>query len=395
MNITLAFKLSLGSLAAAAGLFVAAGFAMAEGKPAEKPMFRSSDTQPRNGRIVGGTPSPTGANPWQVALISSTGRFFCGGSVIAPTLVVTAAHCVDDFPTGLRVLVGTNRLNSGGRLIPVSSIQVHPGWSPTDGVGARDDNDVALLRLDFPANVTAIRLATPQLAATLERVGTRATISGWGATSEGGSGSTNLLQAVVPIVSQASCAASYGTSSITTRMICAGFTQGGTDTCQGDSGGPMVVRSNGVPYLVGITSFGRGCARPNFPGVYARVSQLNSWILGNRSCYVAGLRPNIRQPANFDCTQIPPSDDGSTLTRVSLGFPVKFGALTYRDLWVNNNGNLTFTNRMSTFTPGRLSLVGQPIIAPFSLSLLWSGHHRWPAGLHGDLAGCRLLLQSV
>ncbi|KAJ4432547.1 hypothetical protein ANN_21170 [Periplaneta americana] len=125
----------------------------------------------------------------------------------------------------------------------------------------------------FGSSVQAIPLETGSVSA-----GTSAVVSGWGTTSEGGSASTTLRQVAVPIVSDSSCNSAYSSyGGITARMICAGYTSGGKDACQGDSGGPLV--ANGK--LIGIVSWGAGCARPNYPGVYTKVSALRSWISSN------------------------------------------------------------------------------------------------------------------
>ncbi|PSN36617.1 Trypsin-1, partial [Blattella germanica] len=92
---------------------------------------------------------------------------------------------------------------------------------------------------------------------------------------EGGSSSTTLRQVTVPIVADSTCNSNYAAyGGITARMICAGSTSGGRDACQGDSGGPLVAGGQ----LVGVVSWGVGCARPSYPGVYAKVSNLRSWI---------------------------------------------------------------------------------------------------------------------
>lgn len=92
---------------------------------------------------------------------------------------------------------------------------------------------------------------------------------------EGGMTSPKLMRVSVPIVSRTKCEEAYkGLSTITSRMICAGYTEGGKDSCQGDSGGPLT--ANGTLY--GIVSWGYGCAKPEYPGVYTNVANLRSWI---------------------------------------------------------------------------------------------------------------------
>lgn len=107
----------------------------------------------------------------------------------------------------------------------------------------------------------------------------RANIRVRGATSEGGSGTTTLRKVDIPIVSRTTCRSQYGTSAITNNMICAAENQGGQDSCQGDSGGPLV--PTGSNTLIGIVSFGNGCARAGYAGVYTRVSTQLSFINAN------------------------------------------------------------------------------------------------------------------
>lgn len=98
-----------------------------------------------------------------------------------------------------------------------------------------------------------------------------------GNTQNSNESSETLRAAIVPIVNQAYCNKQYD-GAITPRMICAGIQEGGKDSCQGDSGGPLVDENNGNLRLVGVVSFGRGCAQPNYPGVYARVTSVRKWI---------------------------------------------------------------------------------------------------------------------
>lgn len=109
--------------------------------------------------------------------------------------------------------------------------------------------------------------------------GTSSTVAGWGTTSEGGSASSVLRYVDVPIVARSTCQSQYGTSSITTNMVCAAETAGGQDSCQGDSGGPLV--TTGTSTLIGVVSWGNGCARRGYAGVYARVSTQLSFINAN------------------------------------------------------------------------------------------------------------------
>jgi trypsin len=143
------------------------------------------------------------------------------------------------------------------------------------------DYDVAILELRTPIVMgqftQAVRLA-PTSSGTFE--GQMSTITGWGTTSEGGSISQVLREVQIPIITNADCRYYYGASSITDRMVCAYTAAERKDSCQGDSGGPAVVYSGSTAQQVGIVSWGQGCARVNYPGVYTRVSSVYSWICG-------------------------------------------------------------------------------------------------------------------
>ena len=140
--------------------------------------------------------------------------------------------------------------------------------------------DVTLLHLSSASTKTPTKIAGAAETASWA-AGTTETIVGWGATSEGGDTPDTLQEAQVPVTTDATCASAYSEFDART-MLCAGFPQGGTDTCQGDSGGPMYGTVSGALRVVGATSFGEGCARPNKPGVYARVGDtaLRTWIAG-------------------------------------------------------------------------------------------------------------------
>ncbi|GGP50684.1 S1 family peptidase [Saccharothrix coeruleofusca] len=214
--------------------------------------------------IVGGTRASTSQYPWVVYLATSSGSQYCGGTLVAPNKVVTAAHCtVGDSASAVRVVAGRDDKNStAGVVARVNKIWIHPSYRT-----ATQGYDVSVLTLDRNLNYATLPFATSADTG-LYAAGTSATILGWGTTSSGGSASRYLLKASVPVVSSTSCTSSYGTSYKSAHMVCAGYTQGGTDTCQGDSGGPLVAGGK----LIGITSWGQGCASAGYPGVYARVS---------------------------------------------------------------------------------------------------------------------------
>ncbi|EDW10694.1 trypsin alpha [Drosophila mojavensis] len=223
-----------------------------------------------DGRIVGGTPTTIGSFPWQISL-QRNGGHSCGGSIYSSNIIVTAAHCLQGVSaSSLKVRAGSSYWNSGGSLIQVAAFRNHEGYNPNTMV-----NDIAVIRLSsslsFSSNIKAIGLATYNPAN-----GAAASVSGWGTQSSGSNSIPTQLQYVnVNIVSQSRCASSaysYG-SQIKNTMICAAAS--GKDACQGDSGGPLV--SGGV--LVGVVSWGVGCAYNNYPGVYADVAVLRSWVV--------------------------------------------------------------------------------------------------------------------
>ncbi|XP_076853105.1 serine protease 33-like [Brachyhypopomus gauderio] len=230
---------------------------------------------PLNTRIVGGNNSDPGSWPWQASL-QINGHHFCGGSLINKDWILTAAHCFPNPATviaylGMQSLQG---INSNMQAFPVSSVNIHPDYN-----SSTNDNDIALLQLTpsvtFNDYVMPVCLAAEGSSFPSD---TYVWVTGWGDTA---SGETlpypqTLQQVQVPIVSNGDCANSY--SSLTLNMMCAGLTQGGKDACQGDSGGPLVVKQGSYWIQGGVVSFGYGCARPNFPGVYTRVSRYQDWI---------------------------------------------------------------------------------------------------------------------
>jgi trypsin len=224
-------------------------------------------------RIVGGSVSASGAIPWVVSLRRTS--HFCGASIITTRTVVSAAHCTSGAtPSTIQIRYNSLNHGSGGTLVSVSSIINHPSYS-----SSTINNDISLL-----ITSTALTLGQTQARAVSlpaqgsdPSSGTSTITAGWGTTSEGGSLAAALRQVTVPIVARSTCQSQYGTSSITTNMICAGLTAGGADACQGDSGGPLT--ASGV--LVGAVSWGNGCARPNYAGVYTRVGNYITWINNN------------------------------------------------------------------------------------------------------------------
>ncbi|XP_048007578.1 LOW QUALITY PROTEIN: trypsin alpha-3-like [Leguminivora glycinivorella] len=228
-------------------------------------------------RIVNGHTVDISEVPYQATLrrrvISGWGHM-CGAVVIHVRAVLTAAHCGVSYvtePSTLDLVVGTASRLSGGSTYELSAVHVHEEYSPNTL-----ENDIAVLvtskRMSFGKNVQSVALAPSNYSLP---AGSGALVSGYGTTSFEGSASSVLLAAKVNVVEQKTCARAYlRIAAITSGMLCASASSPSRDACQGDSGGPLVSNN----FLVGIVSWGEGCADEAYPGVYTRVSTYYSWI---------------------------------------------------------------------------------------------------------------------
>ncbi|XP_017109475.2 trypsin-7 [Drosophila bipectinata] len=237
-------------------------------------------------RIVGGTTTGVSEYPW-MARLSYFNRFYCGGTLINDRYVLTAAHCVKGFMWFMiKVTFGEHdRCNDKER--PETRFVLR-AFSQKFSF-SNFDNDIALLRLNDRVPITSfIRpICLPRQEQRQDLfVGTKAIATGWGTLKEDGKPSCLLQEVEVPVLDNDECVAqtNYTQKMITKNMMCSGYPGvGGRDSCQGDSGGPLVrLRPDDKRFeQIGIVSWGNGCARPNYPGVYTRVTKYLDWIVEN------------------------------------------------------------------------------------------------------------------
>ncbi|NYH77946.1 secreted trypsin-like serine protease [Actinopolyspora biskrensis] len=221
-------------------------------------------------RVVGGETTRLGEAPWVAALTDRSGGQFCGGTLVAADKVVTAAHCTMDPANetprsvrNLRVVLGRKDLRTGtGRAVEVERVWRHPRYEHfTSGF------DVAVLTLSREVATRPVELVEAGEKAPYAP-GTTGSVYGWGRTGESAPASPVLRSVRLPVMENSRCARAYE-SFDSGKMFCAGYPEGGKDACAGDSGGPFIVRGR----LVGVVSYGNGCARSGFPGVYTRLAR--------------------------------------------------------------------------------------------------------------------------
>ena len=282
-------------------------------------------------RIVGGSEAVPNEFPFMAYLYWSSGitSHRCGGTLLSPTWVMTAAHCVSGYgASSFRVAMGMHSrygVNPYAQTSAIKRIINHPNYNPSNF-----DYDIALLELVTPMTMTAqVGLAEPGFlpgSSALYADGVSAVVAGWGTTSYGGSSASSLLKVSVPIVQNDRCDDAYGLLStpqpITSRMVCAGdYDVGGIDACQGDSGGPLFTVNAGTFTVIGIVSSGEGCAWKDYPGIYTRVSFFESWITSYTGTLgpVETLTPSLSPTASQ--TRTPTRTASITATRTATRTP--------------------------------------------------------------------------
>jgi len=249
--------------------------------------MRPNPKRGQENRIVGGVEARPHSHPWIISIQNEDGAHFCGGSLVRvgpmnrSDIVISAAHCAYDAAVPYEVSAGAHNLKtppSGQQNILVAKYVSHPNYDPDKTL-----HDITIIKLakpiDFSSTVQPVCLPEvgEQVANNLE-----GTVAGWGLTKESGKATSDILMQVgVPTVSHKDCVAYYKRAAIfidENAMLCAGYKQGGQDSCQGDSGGPLIFKTDKTYVLQGVVSFGQGCARKGFPGVFARVSHYIPWI---------------------------------------------------------------------------------------------------------------------
>ncbi|XP_017005930.3 trypsin-1 [Drosophila takahashii] len=229
-------------------------------------------------RIVGGQETEVHQYPW-VAMLLYGGRFYCAASLLNDQFLLTASHCVYGFRKeriSVRLLEHDRKMSHMQKIDrKVAEVITHPKYN------ARNyDNDIAIIKLDEPVEFNEILHPVCMPTPGRSFKGENGIVTGWGALKVGGPTSDTLQEVQVPILSQDECRKSRYGNKITDNMLCGGYDEGGKDSCQGDSGGPLHIVASGTRehQIAGVVSWGEGCAKAGYPGVYARVNRYGTWI---------------------------------------------------------------------------------------------------------------------
>ncbi|KAF0717454.1 Aste57867_2281 [Aphanomyces stellatus] len=233
--------------------------------------------------IVGGKEAAKGQHLYVTSLRSTAGgSALCGASLIAPNVVLTAAHCLPLEPQ--YVAIGSHFASGtqDGEQIKIKEIIPHSKYNEST-----TSNDFAILVLERASKFPPVEVSFETVAP-----GTPTVVRGWGRTSEGGTTSNILLEVGVGALSNSQCTKLLAPSVVDEFMLCAGGKLG-EDSCQGDSGGPLTIEATGTEKLVGVVSWGIGCAQANKPGVYSRISTARSFIQPYLTTNAPTSRPSV------------------------------------------------------------------------------------------------------
>ncbi len=272
-----------------------------------------SGGKPIGNAIVGGKETTFQKHPWLVQ-ITLNGQAFCGGALVHPMLVLTAAHCLYSGQNAnwwgnlapMQAFTSRTLSGIGGEELTIAGWGAADNYDPLDA-GGSGGNDWGFLVLSSPSSRPALKIAGKN-EGSIWKPGRTGLVAGFGNISQGGNPSPVLKELSTPLLANSVCSApkAYGTDFNPGNMLCGGFPTGGVGTCQGDSGGPLSVPlDGGGRRIVGVVSWGDGCAKPNKPTVYTRVAAQAV------SAEINALARLIGVQANFPGSYADPSVIGS------------------------------------------------------------------------------------
>ncbi len=286
-------------------------------------------------RIVDGSIVSSSDSSWRaIVSLQSNTTHICGGTLISPKWVLSAGHCVvndnnEITPVShLSILNGSYQLYSNDmRRYGVAQLILYPYYNPI-----AKDGDIVLIELAESINLSSF----PSIKKGLNLYNGRdSMIAGWGSINQSSTDVSSLLrEAKVPIVDRDSCNSYLAyNDKVTTNMICAGYMSGGSDSCAGDSGGPLISYDSGEAYLIGITSWGRGCGERYHPGIYTNIDRYYDWIISHTGNLTT--TPTITPPSNPSTTPI--VGDMEEITRLYVATFNRAPDRTGLEYWVNSN----------------------------------------------------------